>query len=455
MATALEAETLRHPVGIPTRQETLCRDHSTMPAPRRAISTIPTMELAPGMALGDRYRLVERIGRGGFGEVFRAHDESLGRAVAVKTLHATEATETAGKAFLSRFEREARVMASLRHPSIVTVHDRGVYEGVAYVVMELLSGPDLGSIQQQRRMLPAEEVMGYAVQAASAVQYLHGLPEPVVHRDLKPANLVLDGGAVKLCDFGIAAVLAPELTKMTQAGQMMGTPIFAAPEQVRGETASPAWDVFSLGTVLYSLFAGGSPFFAGPDLQESFRRVQFEQPRLLSSWRDDIPANLSPLVAAMMDKKAERRPPADVVARELTGMRDAMNAAAYAPYPGAPMQAGGAGAAPMAPIAPAAPDPTSLAEQRIQAAERLLNGGRYADADREFAEAVKLMKSAGRGNDRMVLTAEFGRVRAGYARGDGAASAIRLLRLADRAESLLDPADEFIQTLRRFQSMRR
>ncbi|MEY9860528.1 serine/threonine protein kinase [Catenulispora sp. GAS73] len=410
------------------------------------------MELAPGMALGDRYRLVERIGRGGFGEVFRAHDESLGRPVAVKTLRTTEATEAAGQAFLSRFEREARVMASLRHPAIVTVHDRGVYEGIAYVVMELLSGPDLGTIQQQRRMLPAEEVMGYGVQAASAVRYLHGLPEPVVHRDLKPANLVLDGGAVKLCDFGIAAVLAPDLTRMTQAGQMMGTPIFAAPEQVRGETASPAWDVFSLGTVLYSLFAGGSPFFAGPDLAESLRRVQFEQPRPLSSWRADIPERLSPLVAAMMDKQAERRPPAVVVAHELTAMHTAMTAP-QAQYPATPLGSGGA--AGPEPIPPAAPDPATLAEQRIQSAEHLLNGGRYADADREFAEAVKLMKAAGQGGDRRVLMAEFGRVRAGYARGDGAASAIRLLRLTDRAEALLDPSDEFVQVLRRFQAMRR
>ena len=413
------------------------------------------MELAPGMALADRYRLVERIGRGGFGEVFRAYDESLSRAVAIKTLRATEASEAAGKAFLSRFEREARVMASLRHPSIVTVHDRGVHEGVAYVVMELLSGPDLGTVQQQRRVLPAAEVMGYAAQAASAVQYLHGLSEPVVHRDLKPANLVLDDGAVKLCDFGIAAVLAPELTRMTQAGQLMGTPIFAAPEQVRGETASPAWDVFSLGTVLYSLFAGGSPFFAGPDMQESLRRVQFEQPRPLSSWRDDIPAQLSPLVTAMMDKQADRRPPAAFVAQELAAMRDGMNAfnaAGNAQFGGSPL---GVGAGIGAVATPPAPDPATLAEQRIQDAERLLNGGRYADADHDFAEAVKLMKAADRGSDRLVLLAEFGRVRAGYARGDGAASAIRLLRLTDRAEAVLDPSDDFIQTLRRFQAMRR
>ncbi|WP_194895919.1 serine/threonine-protein kinase [Catenulispora pinisilvae] len=411
------------------------------------------MELAPGMALADRYRLVERIGRGGFGEVFRAYDESLSRAVAIKTLRATEASEAAGKAFLSRFEREARVMASLRHPSIVTVHDRGVHEGVAYVVMELLSGPDLGTVQQQRRVLPAAEVMGYAAQAASAVQYLHGLSEPVVHRDLKPANLVLDDGAVKLCDFGIAAVLAPELTRMTQAGQLMGTPIFAAPEQVRGETASPTWDVFSLGTVLYSLFAGGSPFFAGPDMQESLRRVQFEQPRPLSSWRGDIPAQLSPLVAAMMDKQADRRPPAAFVAQELAAMRDSMNAlnaAGSAQLGGAPLGARARGMA-----TPPVPDPATMAEQRIQDAERLLNGGRYADADHDFAEAVKLMKAANRGSDRLVLLAEFGRVRAGYARGDGAASAIRLLRLTDRAEAVLDPSDDFIQTLHRFQAMRR
>ncbi|NUP51854.1 MAG: serine/threonine protein kinase [Catenulispora sp.] len=405
------------------------------------------MELAPGMALGDRYRLVERIGRGGFGEVYRAHDESLGRAVAVKTLRATEASMTAGRAFLARFEREARVMASLRHPAIVTVHDRGVHQGIAYVVMELLSGPDLGTVQQGRPPLPVGEVLGYAVQAASAVEYLHGLAEPVVHRDLKPANLVLDGGAgvVKLCDFGIAAVLAPELTRMTQAGQLMGTPIFAAPEQVRGETATPAWDVFSFGTVLYSLVAGTSPFYAGSDMQESLRRVQYENAQPLASLRPDIPPQLSSLVAAMMDKQAERRPSAAIVARELHLMHDALKASAQPTAAPAPAQQ----------YAPTVPDPADLAHQRIQTAERLLNGGRYTDADREFAEAVRLMTAAGRATDRIVLTAEFGRVRAGYARGDGASCAIRLVRLADRAASLLDPSDEFLQVLSRFQAMRR
>ncbi|NUR62252.1 MAG: serine/threonine protein kinase [Catenulispora sp.] len=404
------------------------------------------MELAPGMALGDRYRLVERIGRGGFGEVFRAHDESLGRSVAVKTLRTSEASLAAGQAFLSRFEREARVMAALRHPAIVTVHDRGVHDGVAYVVMELLSGPDLGTVQHGRPPLPVGEVLGYAVQAASAVRYLHGLPEPVVHRDLKPANLVLDGGAgaLKLCDFGIAAVLAPELTRMTQAGQLMGTPIFAAPEQVRGETATPAWDVFSLGTVLYSLLAGTSPFYAGSDMQESLRRVQFENVQPLASLRPDIPRPLSALVAAMMDKQADRRPPAATVAGELTAMREAA-----IPQPQPPVSAV---AVPQ--YLPTTPDPADLAQQRIHTAEQLLNGGRYTDADREFAEAVRLMTAAGRAADRVALTAEFGRVRAGYARGDGAAVAIRLVRLTDRAMRVLDPSDEFLQTLGRFQAQR-
>ncbi|NUR29525.1 MAG: serine/threonine protein kinase [Catenulispora sp.] len=409
------------------------------------------MELAPGIALADRYRLVERIGRGGFGEVFRAHDVSLGRAVAVKTLRTTEASLAAGQAFLARFEREARVMASLRHPAIVTVHDRGVHAGVAYVVMELLSGPDIGTVQQQRRVLPLGEILGYAAQAASAVEYLHGLPEPVVHRDLKPANLVLDGGAVKLCDFGIAAVLAPELTRMTQAGQLMGTPIFAAPEQVRGETASPAWDVFSLGTVLYALCAGSSPFYAGHDLQESLRRVQFEQPPTVASLRADVPPRLSALVAAMMDKQADRRPPAGVVARELAALRDGLGSAA-----GQPMATTASGAALSdSATPPRSPDAAVLAEQRIHAAERLLDSGRYTDADREFAEAVTFLMAAGRSADRLVLTAEFGRVRAGYARGDGASCAIRLVRLADRAATLLDPSDEFLETLRRFQATRR
>jgi serine/threonine protein kinase len=395
------------------------------------------MNLSAGTALSGRYRLVERIGRGGYGEVFRARDESLDRPVAVKVLRRPEGSEARGATgFLARFDREARVMASLRHPNVVTVHDRGVHEETPYVVMELLAGPDLGTVQRSEVVLPVGEVVTYGAQTATALEYLHKRAEPVVHRDIKPSNLVLDGGeAVKVCDFGIAAVLEPDLTKVTRSGEMVGTPVFAAPEQCRGEDASPSWDVFSLGTVLYALLAGGSPFAGQGGWQEAVYRVQHERPPALAEVRRDVPATLVTLVDAMMDKAPGYRPTASEARWQLSALHG--------------------GERPSATVTETpARSPADLARAQLQAAEQLLNLGRYADADQGFAAVGRGLDAAGYGDDPARFAAEFGRVRAGYARGEGVSCALRLVRLLERAERVLGPQHELISALRRFQQAR-
>lgn len=396
------------------------------------------MSVSVGEALGDRYRLVERIGRGGHGEVYRARDESLDRPVAVKVLSQPKYSDprTTGE-FHARFDREARVMASLRHPNIVTVHDRGVHEETTYVVMELLAGPDLGTLQRSEVVLPIDRVTAYGVQAATAIEYLHHRAEPVVHRDLKPSNLVLDGDAVKVCDFGIAAVLEPDLTKITRSGEMVGTPVYAAPEQCRGEDATPAWDVFSFGTVLYAMLAGGSPFAGQGGWELATYRVQYEEPAPIAEVRRDVPAPLARLIEAMMAKAADDRPTVSEVQRRLADQYAAESRAAT-----------------VTESAPAEPTPPELARAQLRAAEQLLNLGRYAEADQGFAAVGRSLDAAGYARDSARFAAEFGRVRAGYARGEGVSCALRLVRLLERAEQALGPGDELVRALRRFQQAR-
>ena len=395
------------------------------------------MKLTAGMALGNRYRLVERIGRGGYGEVHRARDESLDRLVAVKVLRQPERADgrTAGE-FLARFDREARVMASLRHPNVVTVHDRGMHEDTMYVVMELLAGPDLGTLQRSEVVLPIGEVVTYGAQTAGALEYLHHRTEPVVHRDIKPSNLVLDGDIVKVCDFGIAAVLEPDLTKVTRSGELVGTPVYAAPEQCRGEDAAPSWDVFSFGTVLYAMLAGGSPFAGQGGWREAVYRVQHERPTALAEIRRDVPAPLARLVDAMMDKSPEARPTATEVRWQLADLRAGDSQAATVTE------------------ASLTQSPADLARAQLQAAEQLLNLGRYADADHGFAAVGHSLDAAGYGEDPARFAAEFGRVRAGYARGEGVTCALRLVRLLERAELALGPGHELVRALRWFQEIR-
>jgi serine/threonine protein kinase len=396
------------------------------------------MDLSVGLALGDRYRLVERIGRGGHGEVYRARDESLDRPVAVKALRQPRFSDqrTAGQ-FLARFDREARVMASLRHPNIVTVHDRGVHEDATYVVMELLAGPDLGTVQRSEVVLPIAQVVGYGVQTAAAIDYLHHRAEPVVHRDLKPSNLVLDGDVVKVCDFGIAAVLEPDLTKITRSGDLVGTPVYAAPEQCRGEDAAPAWDVFSFGTVLYAMLAGGSPFAGQGGWELASYRVQHERPAPIAEVRRDVPGALAGLIEAMMDKSPQARPGISEVRRRLAEMRTQEAPTATLTAAPAPERT-----------------PPELARAQLQAAEQLLNLGRYGEADQGFAAVGRSLEAAGYGRDSARFAAEFGRVRAGYARGEGVTCALRLVRLLEQAEQALGPGDELVRALRRFQQAR-
>ncbi len=210
--------------------------------------------------LGDRYTPISRLGEGTFGEVIRVRDGVLGREVAVKRVR-LEAFSAPGQLeeVKTRFLREARVAAGLRHPNIVTTHDIVSTPRSSFIVMELIAGRDLESLLRERGRLGLGEALEILDQVAAAVDHAHA--SGVVHRDIKPANIMIEpSGQVKVMDFGIAKVEAEG--NLTSTGLIMGTPNYMSPEQARGDKVDGRADVFSLGCVLYECVSGTKPFQA-------------------------------------------------------------------------------------------------------------------------------------------------------------------------------------------------
>ena len=197
-----------------------------------------------------RYRIVRELGHGGMATVQLAHDEELDRPVALKLLPEHLAGDDA---FRARFLREARLAGRLSHPNVVRVYDAGEADGRPFIVMEYVAGT---SLAEAGRLAPAR-VVELGVQACAGLQHAHDAG--LVHRDVKPANLLVrDDGVLKVADFGIAR--AAESTRHTQAGTLLGTAAYLAPEQIAGADATPASDVYSLGAVLYELLTGRPPY---------------------------------------------------------------------------------------------------------------------------------------------------------------------------------------------------
>ena len=261
-----------------------------------------------GTTLGP-YRVLEKLGEGGMGEVYKARDARLGRDVAIKVLPAEFAADPDR---LRRFEQEARAASALSHPNILVVHDIGSHEGTPYLVTELLEGETLRARLGRGLLFPGEAVE-LAVQMASGLAAAH--EKGIVHRDLKPENLFVTGdGHVKILDFGLAKLLRPPgettaastVAGATEPGMVMGTVAYMSPEQVRGQAVDHRSDIFSLGCVLYEMLGGERPF-AGATAADTLAAILTRDPRPLTDSRPDLPPALETVVLRCLEKRPEER----------------------------------------------------------------------------------------------------------------------------------------------------
>ncbi|MFI0966383.1 tetratricopeptide repeat protein [Streptomyces sp. NPDC021080] len=282
--------------------------------------------MAESRLIQGRYRLLDPIGRGGMGEVWRARDESLGRQVAVKCLKplGPHHDPSFARVLRERFRREARVAAALQHRGVTVVHDFGESDGVLYLVMELLEGHNLGQLLEENRQhrLAVDEVVDIADQVTAALAYTH--QQNIVHRDLKPANIMrLTDGTVKICDFGIAR-LGHDIgftSRLTGTGVAMGTPHYMSPEQIGGSEVDQRSDLYSFGCVLYEIATGAPPFDLGDAwaILVGHRDTVPEPPR---THRADLPEYLERIILDLLAKRPEQRPQdAGELARRITAGR--------------------------------------------------------------------------------------------------------------------------------------
>ncbi len=275
-----------------------------------------------GAVLDGRYRVIEPIGHGAMGIVYRGERIKLGRAVAIKVLHLSLPHELAGR---KRFELEARAMAQLEHPHCVAVLDVGLHEGRPYVVMDFVSGTDLRTLIVQSGRVDIERAVALVKQVLSGLAHAHELG--IVHRDIKPANLMVGhktgiGDQVKILDFGLARSLDPDAKRLT-SGMVLGTPSYMAPEQCRGGVIDGRTDLYAVGVLLFELLTGRKPFESEADDPVEVVGMHLHQaPPLLAEIVPDVQwGELEAVVARALAKKPEDRYPT------ATALSDALDAA--------------------------------------------------------------------------------------------------------------------------------
>jgi serine/threonine-protein kinase len=301
---------------------------------------VSARDLTPDTVVDQRYSIVSRLGAGGMAEVYCAQDLQLGRKVALKLLHRRFSQDPD---FVERFRREASAAAGLQHPNVVSVYDRGEWDGTYYIAMEYLEGRSLKEIVATEGPLHPAQAIDIAVQVLRAARFAH--QRGVIHRDLKPHNVIVDDeGRAKVTDFGIARAGTSDIT---ETGSIMGTAQYLSPEQAQGQTVSAQSDLYAVGILLYELLAGRVPFEGDSPVTVAMKQVS-EQPVPPSAYNPDVPPQLDAVVLHALEKNpADRFAGADEFIAALEGVR-----AGLAVPAGQATAAFGAMPPPYAPTAP-------------------------------------------------------------------------------------------------------
>ncbi len=248
-----------------------------------------------------RYRIVSELGRGGMGMVYQGHDPQIDRMVALKVLREDRLTT---EDFVQRFLKEATAIGRLSHPGIVTVYDVGQDHGTIYIAMEFLEGQSVDELVKAGT-LSLPEIVDMGIQIANALHYAH--ERGIVHRDIKPPNIIYTPEkTIKVTDFGIAHIDDPDRQQMTRAGEILGTPVYMAPEQVLGQAVDGRSDLYSLGVILYELSTGRRPF-QGENLAAVFHAITQDDPLPPDQLNPDIPPAFSQLILKSMAKNPADR----------------------------------------------------------------------------------------------------------------------------------------------------
>ena len=302
--------------------------------------------------LNQRYELVAQQGSGGMSVIYRARDNKLGRLVAVKILRPSL---THDPAFLDKFQQEARSVAMMSHPNIVTVHDVGSDGKTHYIVMEMIDGEDLKRVIKARGALPLEQALDYAIQICAGLGFAHRTG--LVHADVKPQNLLINrDDIIKVTDFGIAQAYTDSMPQ-TRSEVVWGSPHYFAPEQARGEKPTPAADVYSIGIVMFEMFTGRLPFVGASQRELALAHIQNEPPGA-QSINPALPDDINLIIRKVMSKRPnDRYRHADQLGNVLQRARDRIKYAGAGALDAAPPQIAAAAETVPRPTAP----PTRIA----------------------------------------------------------------------------------------------
>ncbi len=317
----------RQPGGVATMTPTLqapaaprpaAESARTAPVTRAAARPAVSSGPAPGQNLGGRYQVLRQLGRGAFGTVLLVEDAIVGEQLAMKFLHAHLAQE---QALSLRFVKELKLARRITHPGVIRIHDLVRVDDTLAISMEYLPSEPLSQLLRQGP-LDVRRACDTAAQVARAMAAAHAVN--VVHRDLKPANVLIgDGGIAKVVDFGIAAAVSEESTRLTNTGVAIGTPRYMSPEQIKGARADERSDIYSLGTVIYEMLTGRTPVNAGNNMAVMYQHLHgTKEPP--STHVPDLPAALDELVmACLATERAERPASMAVVAAALDALVEA------------------------------------------------------------------------------------------------------------------------------------